>query len=238
MKLRIFTIVITAALLLVGCQNTNQEGRRGGDRDLTIQPTRSDDQNRMNTDRTNQNFDRNNIDQVRNDRGRTNESRQNNEYSIAEEAADRITDELDEIDKAYVLTTRNNAYVAIMLDNDHRDGRDNAQGNDRREETDRGVNDRANQQRGTADNQGSQTRNITNSTDNQGDDHVSDDLKRKISDIVRSVDQDIDNVYVSTNPDFVDLTNSYINDVNAGHPVRGFFDEMGNMIQRIFPQNR
>src|SRR5699024_3429765 len=70
------------------------------------------------------------------------------------------------------------------------------------------------------------------------DDQINTELKRDIAEIVRSVDSNIDNVYVSTNPDFVDLTNNYIDDIDAGHPIRGFFDEMGNMIERIFPQNR
>jgi len=42
-------------------------------------------------------------------------------------------------------------------------------------------------------------------------------------------------VYVSTNPDFFDLTNGYIDDVNRGEPVEGFFDQFSNMIERLFP---
>src|SRR5699024_11528208 len=30
----------------------------------------------------------------------------------------RITDDIDQIDRAYVLTTKNNAYVAAMMNND------------------------------------------------------------------------------------------------------------------------
>ncbi|WP_246569608.1 YhcN/YlaJ family sporulation lipoprotein [Lentibacillus saliphilus] len=67
---------------------------------------------------------------------------------------------------------------------------------------------------------------------------LTNDVKDKISKIVKDVDKDIDNVYVSTNPDFVDLTNNYVNDMNNGEPVEGFFDQMGNMIKRLFPQNR
>ncbi len=42
----------------------------------------------------------------------------NSRYSIGEEAADRIEEEIDEIDNAYVVTTENNAYVAAELDDD------------------------------------------------------------------------------------------------------------------------
>ncbi|MUV36647.1 Lipoprotein YhcN [Lentibacillus sp. JNUCC-1] len=73
---------------------------------------------------------------------------------------------------------------------------------------------------------------------NDRGDELTDDVKKEISDIVKKVDGDIDNVYVSTNPDFIDLTNNYINDVDRGNPVEGMFDQMGNMIERLFPQNR
>lgn len=233
MFLRLFAVVGTVLLLFVGCQNMNEEGRRDTDkRDNTVQPTRYDDhnrsrqsdqRNRMDRDQS-QNIDDRNINRVRNERD---QDQANNEYDIAEEAAEEITDKLDEIDRSYVLTTRNNAYVAVTLDRDHRDQGDASKDNQSRMDDDK---------RGVADNE--KTRNNRDNTDRRGEDHVSDELKSEIADIVRSVDDDIDNVYVSSNPDFVDLTNSYINDVNAGHPVRGFFDEIGDMIQRIFPQNR
>ncbi|RKQ31242.1 YhcN/YlaJ family sporulation lipoprotein [Oceanobacillus halophilus] len=79
-----------------------------------------------------------------------------------------------------------------------------------------------------------------NQNDNQNrfDDELSDKVKEEISDIVKSVDKDIDNVYVSTNPDFFDLTNNYVEDVDRGEPIEGFFDQFGNMIERLFPQNK
>jgi spore cortex protein len=69
-------------------------------------------------------------------------------------------------------------------------------------------------------------------------DKLTDDVKEQIAAIVKSVDHEIDNVYVSTNPDFMDLANNYSNDVDNGEPVEGFFEEFGNMIERIFPQNK
>lgn len=245
MKLRFFTIAVTSVLLLVGCQgNNNEEGMRN--RDQTIQPTRYEDNQIYpdSTRNTNRNNDGNqNYDQMRNDRNRGQTSNRNNmndsdnRYDVAEEAADRITSEVNEVESAYVLTTKNNAYVAVVINQDNNDEANN-------------KNNATNKRRGTADNDRGDTtnrrgntniqptRNMTNSTNDGGDDYISDDLKRQIADIVQSVDEDIDNVYVSTNPDFVDLTNSYINDVNGGRPVRGFFDQIGNMIERIFPQNR
>jgi spore cortex protein len=73
---------------------------------------------------------------------------------------------------------------------------------------------------------------------NQNGDELTEDVKDKISAIVKSVDHNIDHVYVSTNPDFMDLANNYANDVNRGKPVEGLFEEIGNMIERVFPQNR
>ena len=39
-----------------------------------------------------------------------------NRYEVSKESAERITEEIDEIDTAYVLTMDNNAYVAAGLD--------------------------------------------------------------------------------------------------------------------------
>ncbi|WP_244520546.1 YhcN/YlaJ family sporulation lipoprotein [Fictibacillus solisalsi] len=64
------------------------------------------------------------------------------------------------------------------------------------------------------------------------------DTEKKIADRVKSTDPDINNVFVSTNPDFVDRVQKYVDDVQAGKPVRGFFDEFSEMVQRLFPTQR
>ncbi|UOR13276.1 YhcN/YlaJ family sporulation lipoprotein [Halobacillus amylolyticus] len=64
---------------------------------------------------------------------------------------------------------------------------------------------------------------------------VSDELEQQITQIVKDTDQGINNVYISSNPDFVDLTNNYVSDVDNGEPVQGFFREFGQMVDRVFP---
>lgn len=63
-------------------------------------------------------------------------------------------------------------------------------------------------------------------------------LEKQIADQVRAADPTVQNVYVSTNPEFVDRVNRYVTDVQQGHPVAGFFDEFTQMVQRIFPSAR
>ena len=72
---------------------------------------------------------------------------------------------------------------------------------------------------------------------NNGND-VSTRVENKIADTVRSVDKSIDKVYVSTNPDFVDRVNRYANDVGNGRPVKGFGQEFGELVNRVFPNPR
>ena len=67
---------------------------------------------------------------------------------------------------------------------------------------------------------------------------VSKRIENKIADTVRSVDKSVDNVYVSTNPDFVDRVNRYANDVGNGRPVQGFGQQFGELVNRIFPNPR
>lgn len=63
-------------------------------------------------------------------------------------------------------------------------------------------------------------------------------LENHIAKAVRTADPTIQNVYVSTNPEFVDRVNQYVENVRQGRPISGFIDELGTMIQRIFPVSR
>lgn len=66
---------------------------------------------------------------------------------------------------------------------------------------------------------------------------LSNKLERKISNHVKSVDGDIDNVYVSVNADFYDRTTTYAQDIRQGRPISGFFNEFTETIRRLFPNN-
>lgn len=63
----------------------------------------------------------------------------------------------------------------------------------------------------------------------------SEDLKNRITDEVKNVDANIDQVYVSANPDFLKEINDYRNQYNNGQPVEGFFDQVTDAVQRVFP---
>lgn|SRR5690625_2678082 len=215
------------ASIITGCQMGDRTGDETGKRDTNVERTRYQDdadrtmpQNRRdNIQRRDRADDRYGMTR-RDSRGtadpHSDNRRDNRSYDIQKEAAEKIVDEIDEINYAYVLTNNRNAYVAAVLDEDQdrRTTSKNERHNDRTSEDKR-----------------------TNRTRDEGE-QLTDEVKREIKDIVQSVDKNIDNVYVSTNPDFADLTNNYINDFNEGKPVRGMFDQLGNMIERLFPQNR
>ncbi len=117
-----------------------------------------------------------------------NQNGNNNHMRVADQAAKKIAD-LKEVDRANVIVTDNNAYVAVHTGND--------------------TNDR-----------------------------VAKDVENKISRIVKSTDRDIENVYVSQDPDFFNRLTTYTNDIQRGRPIEGFFDEFGEMVRRVFPTNR
>ncbi|WP_066287914.1 YhcN/YlaJ family sporulation lipoprotein [Bacillus sp. FJAT-29937] len=66
---------------------------------------------------------------------------------------------------------------------------------------------------------------------------LSRDIERKIADQVKSVDRNINDVYVSVNPDFYDRMNNYSTDIRNGHPVEGLFDEFTTSVRRVFPNH-
>lgn len=67
-------------------------------------------------------------------------------------------------------------------------------------------------------------------------------MTREIEDLiaqqVRSTDQRIQKVYVSTNPEFRDRVNQYVTDVGQGRPATGFYEQFNEMVQRVFPNAR
>ena len=73
----------------------------------------------------------------------------------------------------------------------------------------------------------------TNNPD--GEDALSKDLEDKIAEKVREVKSDVNNVYVSLNPDFVDRMRDYGTRISEGEPIEGFFDEFGEAIRNVFP---
>lgn len=71
---------------------------------------------------------------------------------------------------------------------------------------------------------------------NQG--QLSRELEDQMAKEVRATDPNIQNVYVSTNPEFVDSVNRYVTDMGQGRPAAGFVEEFNEMVQRIFPNAR
>ncbi|TLS36964.1 YhcN/YlaJ family sporulation lipoprotein [Pseudalkalibacillus caeni] len=64
------------------------------------------------------------------------------------------------------------------------------------------------------------------------------DIEKKISKQVKDTDKDIDNVYVSTNPDFFKRMGNYANKVQNGNPIQGLGEEFSETIRRVFPNQR
>lgn len=66
-------------------------------------------------------------------------------------------------------------------------------------------------------------------------DKLTNNIEKKISDQVKSVDPGINNVYVSVNPDFYHRMTNYSEDIRNGKPVTGLFDEFSRTVRRVFP---
>lgn len=62
-----------------------------------------------------------------------------------------------------------------------------------------------------------------------------DETEKAISQVIKDTYPEVETVRLTTNPDFLDLADRYQKEVNAGRPVEGFFNEIGEMIDRVFP---
>lgn len=237
---KLLSIIVVAFLFLAGCQSGNNDMNR---EDRTpVDETRNTSDNQKNNDGITQNVENKNRFKT-NDRRDTDRGQER--YDVSNEAAERIVDEVKEIGHAYVLTSKKNAYVAATLRENDRSPGDRSDADERRrnssnknDENNR-TDDRNKNDRGTAGettNFRDEDRNSQNRNDRGGE--ITDEVKKQITDIVKDTDKNIDNVYVSTSPDFFNLTNDFADDVQNGQPVEGFFDQIGNMIERVFPQNK
>lgn len=242
MKVKLLGITFLSAITLVGCNAGNNDEVM--DDDFGLEPTRFDNtvnvDDRFNDQDDNRNF-RNNNDWTNEDTYRDRDNNNNfanmgnqrngeDNYEVSERAADQIAEDINKVERAYVLTLGDNAYVAVTLrDNARNNGMNNNDLNNNRN----GMNDNAinNNRNGMNNNGINNNRNGINRNGNDIDANIEEEITR----IVRTQNNNIDNVYVSTNADFVDLTNDYANDVDNGEPVEGFFDEFGEMVDRIFP---
>ena len=73
---------------------------------------------------------------------------------------------------------------------------------------------------------------------NEANGEVTDRLKKKISDQVKVTDKDIRNVYVSSDPDFVNRMEGYGNRINEGSTRNGLFEDFTETVKKVFPNNR
>ncbi|MBC6974355.1 YhcN/YlaJ family sporulation lipoprotein [Bacillus sp. Xin] len=172
-KLKIFPIVFLAMISLFGCAGKQKEEALD---------------NRENNGVRNIRYEENNTDLQKVRNNTNNVTNNETQLHIANKAADRIV-ELEEIDKANVIVTNRNAYVAVVL-------RENIKG------------------------------------------QITKQLEKKVADQVRATNPDIRNVFVSSNPDFVDRMRDYANKINAGKPVTGLFEEFTETVRRVFPNPR
>lgn len=131
-------------------------------------------------------------DKEENDRGtkvqKVDDENNDSRMRVADKAQDKI-ENMQEVRHANVIVTDNNAYVAVVLE-------DNSKGD------------------------------------------VREDVEKKISDQVKTTDKRIRNVFVSSNPDFVDRMGDYGDKIQNGEPVKGLVEEFTEMVQRVFPSER
>ncbi|WP_053217104.1 YhcN/YlaJ family sporulation lipoprotein [Virgibacillus senegalensis] len=236
MKWKALGVTLLGTAMLMGCNNNDGNQTGQGTNDNGVQQTRfnntTDYPNRGNAPDDDGWLDNRNMANDDNQDNQGNQNDNNNRYDVDEQLANRIAEQVDDIDRAYVLTTGNNVYVAAELNKGTKGNNGNGGNNN-----DTGGNNNGND--GNNANFGANGNNNNNGNNNGGDNNqVSDKIKEEVAKVVREADDNVDNVYVSTNPDFVNLSNDYVQDVRNGEPVEGFFEEFGEMTRRIFPQNR
>lgn len=211
------TLIIGLAIALTGCTTNNQQrtGTNTGMKQQGISNNRAGVSSQGWDNSRNNNFT---------------PMHNNTRMEISNKIADTIT-AMDEVDTATVLLTDQNAYVAVVLDNGTGYGASNLGRNVGKANTDRSGLMRTPNAMGnnaTTDRMGRQG-------PGAGDEGITEDLKTAIAKRVKSVEPNVQNVYVSANPDFVGRMRGYGERFQNGHPVRGMIIEFNTLVKRIFP---
>lgn len=60
-------------------------------------------------------------------------------------------------------------------------------------------------------------------------------IERRVAERVKAADPRIRDVFVSSNPEFVDRVNRYVEEARAGRPVAGFVEQLNEIVVRLFP---
>lgn len=70
---------------------------------------------------------------------------------------------------------------------------------------------------------------------NEAEGQVTRDLKDRIERVVKKVDNDIDNVSITADPDLLTRIQNMFDDMDEGNPIEGFANEFQEILRRITP---
>jgi len=170
----------------------------------------------------------------------------NTRLEVSKEIADRIA-AMSEVDSAVVLVTDRNVYVAVDLEDGAANGSrrymNGAADNGGYGNADNGLNSRGrgsgmnnNGTAGTGGLFGSGNERLNDGIGINAD-RMTSSLKQRIAERVKAVRPNVQNVYVSADPEFANRLRGYANRLDDGRPIRGLIEEFNILVQRVFPTN-
>ncbi|NRF98436.1 YhcN/YlaJ family sporulation lipoprotein [Paenibacillus dendritiformis] len=152
--------------------------------------------------------------------------------------ADKIA-RMKGVKSANVMLTNNNAYVAVSTDTAMKTkGTGKGTHHLKAKGTHhRGTGAKSISSRGGTGNLDARSKSHTlnNSVDMRTSSDISADLKNRIAEIVKKDAPQCQQVYVSSNPDFVKRMNEFMKSSKEGRPLSGFANDFQEMVYRIFP---
>lgn len=164
-----------------------------------------------------------------NERNRINGHQQNNNnlvgshknyrLEMSTQVADKIS-EIDAVKSSYVMLADDNAYVAVSLNDEI------ASNGDAKMMSRTHI--------GLFGKEGAAAGRRMSSL-STGEDKLTEELKAQVADVVKEMRPQVQQIYVSANPDFVGRMNAYMNDVESGYPIQHYIMEFNGMAERVFP---
>ncbi|WP_010271016.1 YhcN/YlaJ family sporulation lipoprotein [Paenibacillus senegalensis] len=154
----------------------------------------------------------------------------NTTMEMSQKIADGVA-AMDEVETAHVMLAGNNAYVAVMLH--HGAGITNEPNGNGSTGAHTDSNMGQTNNNAATNSANANTNNGTNWTIEE----ITPEIKQKIAAKVKELDGNIQDVFVSANPDFMERMKVYADEFGKGRPLTGFVEELGAMIERVFPAN-
>lgn len=220
LKLTLCSALALGSLTAAGCTNRAGNGGSEGMQPNNSSPNMSNNSLDMDQRLRGSATDMNRLNTNRGDNFRSNNitsEHNNTKMDMSNQTANKVA-AMKGVRSATVILTDNNAYVGVVLEDQRMNSLSGRSKN--------------NHMKGAPN----MDNNLMHNNRMMGS-QVTNKMKQRIAKQVSKMNANVNNVYISANPDFVSRMTGFAEKAQQGKPIRGLIIEFNDIVNRIFPTN-